>query len=292
MGRAFLTALLATVLVFPALAEAPKSCALVLRATMPVTMDATGRITVPVTFNGVAKELMIDTGTPVSMLTAETALDLKLRPRPAPNGVKFVGFGGGLITKAVTIDEFGIGGMKGKDFSFFVDPDPMEAAGLLGVDFMYYFDLDFDFAHAKLNLMLPDHCPGKVVYWTRQPFGVVPFELNEGHIQVKVQLDGKDVWAILDTGAVDTVMSLERTARVFDRDSDELKKKRRHPFKTLSFDEVTINNPAVTLIPDNESVLLSERRMSMIIGMTVLRRLHLYISYKEKMIYVTPATQY
>jgi hypothetical protein len=32
--------------------------------------------------------------------------------------------------------------------------------------------------------------------------------------------------------------------------------------------------------------------LQMIIGMGVLRRLHLYISYKEKVIYVTPATQY
>lgn len=292
MCRVLFAGFFAALLVFPVLAETPKDCRLVQRATLPINMDATGRITVPVTFNGVAKELMIDTGTPASMITAESARDLKLVPYPAPNGVYLVGFGGGLITKAVSIAEFGFGGMKGKNFTFLVAPDLMEAAGLLGADFMYNFDLDFDFAHAKLNLMSPNHCTGNVIYWTKQPFGVVPFELKEGHIQVKVQLDGEDVWAILDTGAVDTVMSLERTARIFDRGRDELKKKRRYPFKTLSFGEVTINNPAVTLVPDEESALLSRRSMSMIVGMGVLRRLHLYISYKEKTIYVTPATQY
>ena len=100
--------------------------------------------------------------------------------------------------------------------------------------------------------------------------------------------------AILDTGAADTVMSLEKATHTYALDARKLAKSRHYPFKALSFGEVTVTNPAIFLVPDEESALMGHQSgdQNMIIGMGVLRRLHLYISYKEKKIYVTPATQY
>ncbi len=279
----------------PATTAAPTpapDCRLKRRALLDITMDDTGRITVPVTVNGLAKDIMIDTGAESTMIAAELVRELKLPTKPA--AIVMMGVGRVLGDRYVAIDEFGVGQMKGKNFKFFVLNDPMDSAGLLGPDFLSNFDNDFDFAAAKLRLFSPDHCPGKVMYWTRGSYGVVPFEIEANHIMVKVLLDGKEVKAAIDTGAADTVMSLDMASRAFDLNGDKLKRSRHYPFKTLSFGEVIVGNPAILLIPDEESGVMGHhsRDLQMIIGMGVLRRLHLYLSYKEKTIYVTPATQY
>ena len=287
-------ALFALSFVQPISADTPApSYKLMRKAALDMTMDDTGRITVPVTFNGTKQEMMVDTGASETIVTAHAVEALNLTPHEAPHGLYMQGFGGRIIRSVVDVAEFGFGGMKGKNFQLFVDSQEMETAGLLGADFLYFFDVDFDFAAAKLNLLSPDHCPGKVVYWTRGAYGTVPFTIDDNHIEINVKLDGQDVSAILDTGASDTVMSLERASFAFDLDRDNLAKSRHYPFKTLSFGEVSVGNPAILLMRDRESRVMGRgsNSLHMIVGMGVLRRLHLYISYKEKMIYVTPATQ-
>lgn len=279
----------------PQNAEAPAlSCVLQIRAMLDITTDDTGRITVPVTINGVQKELMVDTGAAQSALTARATNDLNLKPRPAWPRPVMQGFGGRHLKNVVEIAELGLGQMKGRNFTFFVDDLDMETAGVLGGDFLYYFDVDLDFSRAKLNLISPEHCPGEAVYWTNQPHGEIPFKIEDNLIVLKVQLDGQDVSAVLDTGAADTVMSLEKASGAFGLDKAALAKSRHYPFKTLTFGDVGVNAPAIQLVPDDESAIMGHYGSSlhMVVGMTVLRRLHLYISYKEKKIYVTPATQY
>lgn len=276
-------------------AQAPApACKLVRKALLDMNMDDTGRITVPVFINGTEKHMLVDTGASDSLIAAATVADLKLATRRAPNGAYMQGFGGRIDAKVVDIAEFGLGRMKGKNFTLFVETGYLDADGLLGGDFLYFFDLDFDFANAKLSLISPDHCPGKVVYWSKGAYGVVPFQLEQNHIMIKVQLDGQEIKAALDTGADDTVMSLERASGAFDLDKDKLRKSHHYPFKTLSFGDVNVGNPAIALVTDTESAVMGHHSddLQMIIGMGVLRRMHLYISYKEKQIYVTPATQY
>jgi predicted aspartyl protease len=278
----------------PATEPNAPSCRLLRRASLDMEMDDTGRITVPVTINGTARQMLVDTGAVESMVTVRTIKDLNLPMVTPRNGIRMEGIGRTLGDKVTDIAEFGFGQMKGKNFRFFVLYDLMDSAGLLGPDFLQPFDTDFDFANAKLNLISPDHCPGEVVYWTRGGYGVVPFELEQNHIMLKVQLDGQEIRAGLDTGAADTLMSLERASGAFDLDKDKLAKSSHYPFKTLSFGEVSVSNPAINLMSDDDTRILGHhsRDLQMIIGMGVLRRLHLYISYKEKVIYVTPATQY
>jgi predicted aspartyl protease len=272
-------------------APAP-DCRLRRNAILDMEMDDTGRITVPVTLNGTLKRMMIDTGAQWTMISAAAVKELNLTPRAT--GVLMMGVGRVLGTRAVTIDEFRLGQLKGSKLNFLVLEEALESSGLLGSDFLSRFDADYDFANARLNLFEPAPCPGNVLYWTNGNYGVVPFEVETNHIMVQVMLDGQPVKAGLDTGAADTLMSLDRASNAFDLDGDKLKKSRHYPFKTLSFGEVSVGNPAIQLVPDEESGVMGHHSsdLQMIIGMGVLRRLHLYVSYKEKKIYVTPATQY
>lgn len=278
-------------------AETPAPrCTLLVRAKLDMAMDETGRITVPVVINGTSKRMMVDTGASKSMLTLATARELNLDIGVLARGRFIVGVGGTPSIFVAHVDEFVLGSSRTADFRINVGFERMEAAGLLGADFLSQFDVDLDFANAKMNLVRRENCndTGDVVYWSRKPYGVIPFEIDANHIMVKVKLDGVDIRAALDTGAADTIMSLDKASDAFDLDEDKLMKSRHYPFKTLTFGEVTINNPAIALLTDRESVVMGHHSsdLHMIIGMGVLRRLHLYISYTDKMIYVTPATQY
>jgi hypothetical protein len=205
-----------------------------------------------------------------------------------------LGWGGNVISLFTSVKEFGLGRMKRGNTQFMVmKRSDEEFDGLLGADFLYYFDLELDFARGKINFISPDRCEGKAVYWTKGDYGVIPFDYKARSIRMTVQLDGKDVEALLDTGASDTVMSLDKAASLFDwGDKTAAAMHGAHTFKTLKIGGVTVNNPSIELVPDRVSRLMGAGNPRIILGMTMLRRLHVLISYKEEKIYVTPATQY
>jgi hypothetical protein len=61
-----------------------------------------------------------------------------------------------------------------------------------------------------------------------------------------------------------------------------------HTFKSLSMDGVAMNNPQLIILPDEHSSQLGHYG-KMLLGMKQLSHLHLYIAYKEQILYVTSA---
>src|SRR6202044_3825356 len=83
------------------------------------------------------------------------------------------------ITKIAALD---IGPVHVTYTEFIIAPSISDeggnVAGVIGYDILKHFDLDFDFGSDQLNLFSPDHCEGKVVYWsptyTDAPVAVTP----------------------------------------------------------------------------------------------------------------------
>jgi len=270
-------------------AQAQTVCPLKVKASLDLDMLDSGVVTVPATLDGKPFHMLVDTGDYFSTVTQRTATTLGLEEKPSYGDI-LIGWGGVRIKDFVKLQNFRVGRMQADDQVFFVLPgeDP-PFDGLFGADFLYFFDLEFDFEQARLDLISPDHCKGVVVSWTKQPYAAIPFDYRSRKIRLDVTLDGKEVQAILDTGASDTVLSLEKAADLFDLDEDALAKEAHHPFKNLSMGGVGVNNPVIELVPDKQSGLALMGGPKMIIGMNVLRQLHLYIAYHEGMIYATPA---
>jgi hypothetical protein len=88
------------------------------------------------------------------------------------------------------------------------------------------------------------------------------------------------------------VMSLEAAENMFKIDPATLSKNNgRYSFKTLTLQDVTVNNPDIILVPNDKSqVMGGYRQTNLILGMGILRQLHLYIAYKEHTIYATAAS--
>jgi hypothetical protein len=176
---------------------------------------------------------------------------------------------------------------------------------------MQRFDVEFDFTGSKFNLFSQDHCKGKVVYWARH-YAVLPFRndmrwLSDttslpsnghdiDHIVLDATLDGKVVRVLVDTGSATSWMTLDTAHRLFGLDTAALtpigsaKNEREtlytYPFETLDLQSVSVHSPTIILKADR---LQDPNAPDLYLGMTVLRRLHLYVAYGEKRIFVTRA---
>ena len=174
-----------------------------------------------------------------------------------------VGVAGRYLTTYIHTDNFSIGHLKGEGLDLWIEPgNDADFDGIVGPDMLRHFDLDLDFAHGKLGLFSPDHCPGKVVYWTKSGYVVVPMD-SEGndahHIRISVAVDGKPVNAILDTGADTSVMTMRMANSLgVVEGAPELKLLRSwgpkgkyrfysYPFHSLDFDGVTVTNPRIEI---------------------------------------------
>jgi len=95
------------------------------------------------------------------------------------------------------------------------------------------------------------------------------------------------------------------TPEVGHLNEDESLKTYGHDFKSLAFGDVAVNNPKLELIPNamgrnaDRAQYVGDRTKSdrteinvddMIIGMDVLRKLHIYIAFGERKMYVSEAS--
>jgi predicted aspartyl protease len=286
--------------------DAPCKMPLVRFMKIDMNMDASGGVNIPVTIGGKPEQLLVDTGGFLSMLTPGAEDGLGLKRINTPNSV-ITGWGGWRTSSYVRVPDITLGTLKLPAADILTMPDgrlPGDLDGTLAPDMLSVFDVDFDFAGGKLSFFSQQHCPGKVVYWTHDPHAELPMIIShDGHIQLTLQLDGEDVLTTIDTGSSDSEMSLETAERLFDFDEkspllktlseDAHSRSYRYPFKNITLQGVTVRNPDLILVPDDESRVMDSgwdyHPPKLILGMNILRQLHMYIAYKEKMIYVTSA---
>jgi predicted aspartyl protease len=293
--------------------------------TVDMQIGNDGRIYVPVKINQIHKSMMVDTGGFFSVVTAEVANQLKLPTRHTR--FEIIGVAGD-TTNVAAHTTFSLGSLYANSVDFMVMPDAGgyaddvgDVAGILAPNLLHSYDVEIDFASMKFSLLSQDHCDGKAVPWPANTVSAVPMKLDSSnHIQIPVKLDGQDLTAMLDTGAIHTVLNLELAQANFglklgDADTPEVGRLLRSPesktyfhrFKSLSMEGIAIANPTVRLIPDlmrnkmmepNDSLKGGSRLPAgtakpgfgdLILGMNVLRQWHIYIAYKEQMVYLAPS---
>jgi predicted aspartyl protease len=283
----------------PADAADQPACKLTRYASLPLTTEPEGRVAVPVSVEGKNYSFLVDTGGAVATIGPDQAEELGVRQKGAAHAL--TGVAGRFTTSYMSIDSFSIGKLSGSGLDVYVEPrGDLGFDGTLAPDMMKHYDVDLDFAHSRMNLFSQDHCPGKVVYWTQQGgYIVLPMQVDGGaHIRIPVMLDGKSITAIVDTGATDSIMSMRAAESLgITEDAPDLKlknsegfrkrfKEYTYPFHTLDMGGVMVKNPNI-IIASNE--FMGSFRSDMILGIGILRQLHLYIAYKEEKFYISPA---
>ncbi len=266
--------------------------------------------------------LLVDTGGAFSVLTKRTIREFGLPT--SSSRVQLRNVRGQKENLEVRLPSITLGRLRQEGLFFMVDPRPDDPSdtrpqvfhGVLGPDFLANVDLDFDFAANKLNIVSQNHCEGKVVYWQAPALAILPMTINQsGHIVFRMELDGKRVNAMLDTGASNTNVNLTTARQAFNVDVNASDVEKvgeltgggynasvyRRRFKSIAFEGVTIANPMVDLLPDlisgaspgapsTGSIIRNDRALpDVILGMSTLSQLHLYIAYRERKVYITAA---
>jgi predicted aspartyl protease len=290
----------------PAFADPPQTaaCSAPKQLTsVDMFMEPGGNIDIPVQINGIPYRFGVDTGDVFTVTTKSISqyLNFDISSLRAV----FTLMGGVSSNTAGRSQSFLVGTLGAPKFAFVIMPDfalgDIGIDGLLGPDIMSTYDVDIDFAHAKFNLFAPDHCPGDVVYWTKGDYQKIPIGLEDSwHITAPVTLDGKQLTATVDTGAAHTVLSVGAAESVFGitLTSPGIQKLGSvrvngsapqtwytYPFHELSIGGITLRDPQVMIAPDNQ--LGSGAKL--LLGLSALRQLHMYIAYKERVLYLTPA---
>jgi len=268
----------------------------------------------PVTVNGSPRLLLLDTGGYASQLTPDVVRDLQMPTQSS--ALRLYNASGNEAAKFAVTENFKFGVMTGQDRPFMVSPGSLgDLDGIFATDFMLAYDVDIDFGADRLRFFSPDHCPGNVVYWSPPAVATVPIRMQDRfHITVPVKLDGVELNALIDTGATRTTMGLDTAKREFgltpssegitksgNVNGDPKLASYTRTFQNLSFEGIDVKVLKVLLMPDRMGSgsrdMQTENRAlratadmklpELILGMDVLRHLHVYMAFKEKRFYVS-----
>jgi predicted aspartyl protease len=307
--------------VAPASAE---DCKVLRIATVPLTIDAEGRVSVPVAINGSERRFLLSTGTGYSNIDAGAADSLGMHQwRIKPTKEIYVS--DAQAQYFVRVPDLAIGAAKVSNLDLVVRPESKHMTGndgVLGSDTLRVFDVELNFGKSELTLFSPKHCSNQVVYWTNS-YARVPFHLSpNGHAVFSATLDGKTVYAALETGRAQTTLSARTAQERFglSQDSpgvapvlpvlDDPHVSNRllfsHRFGLLDLGGVAVKNPLIYIRTDDSKHAYEAKHegevrqndvryakhldvQELYLGTEVLRELRLYIAYGEEALYVSSA---
>jgi predicted aspartyl protease len=287
--------------------QAGTNCSLVQLASLDMETQPDGTFAVPVALNGRNVNLLVDTGSQTSSVSSETAREFGLGIRNIGRVGQF--FNGIIIYQSATIDSYKLGESTSKDGGdFIVLPDGMiepSVYGMLGPDILQHYDIEFDFLRGKFNLFQPAICDSDVVYWTKDAHAELPVKFDGAHhIVTTVVLDGKPMTVIVDSGSSHSFMSWTTAKQVFGEDGKNPDVKLltiarinngrpvqiySHPFVLLDFNGVAVKNPDIYVVADNYFPARWRDETQIILGLSVLRQLHVFVQYGKQKLYLTAA---
>ncbi len=293
---------------------------------MQSTADHTVMV-VPVTVDSSNRKFLLDTGGRITQLSKSTVQALDL-PQRVSEDQRLLDLAGNVSNTKTMVRRLIVGAREQRGLLLGVSPNPelgtsLPYDGLLSTDLFVDADLDMDFGARRLTAFSTEHCDGRVVYWPADTVAVVPIDVKHNLITFPVTVNGHTVTAVMDTGAQFTIMNMKLANRLFGLtpDSPDMKPLTEtsgdwtltsygHRFDELDFEGVQVKDLRIYLMPDQMTShdRLRHRELDdplglrlhreadsnvavpdVILGMDVLRHLHVYFATKEKRLYITDA---
>ena len=171
---------------------------------------------IPASINDHLVQMLVDTGAMKSLIWRYSAKDLGLVV--AESNMKFYGAGGAEVAGVVLIKSLTLAGATVHNLRLFTAGHVKDTgfAGIVGEDLLSNWDLEFDLSAQKLRLFSPKECKGgEVVYWAPEysMMKLISDPQDTGLLKATVQLNGRPVVALLDTGASSSVVSTQAMSR-------------------------------------------------------------------------------
>jgi hypothetical protein len=174
---------------------------------------------VPVSINGVPKNLFLDTGGYMSQVSRQTVDELKMSLHDS--AVPLADLSGNVSRSFVIADTLTLGTLTARQLPLIVSTfGQFIRDGIFSNDLLLRYDVELDFPGRKMSYFLPDHCKGKVVYWHPPVVAAIPITVaNNSRLMVPVELDGKTFQAMIDTGASRTTIPWAVARYIFGLDA-------------------------------------------------------------------------
>ena len=253
--------------------------------------------------NGAVTRFAIDTGAFFSFMSHANADALGLKVFPAPFGFRMGGIGGSAVAEVTRIRDLGILDTDLHNIDFVVGGSD-SGEGSLGANLLDFADLEIDLAQGKVTLFKPEDCrKSALAYWVKGggTYNVADLHhsvnLNDRRSFVDVTINGKTVRALLDSGAVATLLDRRAAERVgIDLHGPGVKaggsvhgigaktyQSWIVPIDTFSVGTETIQHSEM-LVMDGD---LGDGSTDMILGVDFMLAHHMYIANSQRKLYFT-----
>ncbi len=275
------------------------------KATVPLTVTG-GSIVVPVEVNGIVASFVLDTGAQRSVVTTTAVQRLGLA-RDKWVGTTMSGIGGVNSRPNADPRTLSLAGVPlvrrtlNHDTSLTVGVFPQASAtspaidGLLGRDYLSVFDLDLDVSARRLTLYQPTGCFGRFLPWPGRYEAIAADNPMENALVIPVDLDGKPLRAMLDSGATGSLLAapgifrLGLNIQTLSNDPAEsvgglgqrTVTMHRHKFRALRISGQIIDGPNIWVAPIRLSPVVD-----MLLGADWLAVQRVWISYATRQVFV------
>ena len=277
----------------------PEACSIERRGGFTITQVPDGRPAVEVRVNGQPVRLLLDTGANTTVITSSVAERLKLR-RDGVGRSTVTGVGGKMVSTPADLDQFEFASLALPVRQVVSAPLDAQAIGgtdgLLGIDVLRQFDVELDLLAGSGTLYRARNCPAV------RPAGLLPmttFDIpptaGAGQLQILVELDGKKVHALLDTGATSWLVDRRAALRLGVTEAALAADRTMtnhgvvsantgtpvHRFGQLKIGGATVTNPEIPVAE------MPPTGADMILGMNYMRTRKLWISFSSRQIHVS-----
>jgi predicted aspartyl protease len=254
---------------------------------------------IPAQLQGRATNLMVDTGGAWSLIKSDLVDELKLEKK-INHGMDFVDAAGKKMPHYVRVTDFKLGNLAFNgpvDFIVMTGYRGLDRwGGTIGLNIIARFDVELDNAAKRVNLFHPKHCRNMSAYWADE-YVDLPLINVDGLPETKLDIDGEEVRALIDTGSSHTFMDIDLARRKFGitpqsqgvvpssdltLPSGKVVKTYTYTFKTLTLSGFRFSDV---------EVILDDGDGSLTLGTSELKHLHLYFAFKEARLYATLADE-
>jgi len=196
--------------------DAPKKCRYVNLKTIPLTLNGNA-LYVNGAINGTEFPMAVDTGSDKTRLLRSAVDSLGLRL--AHTNSLVAGGGGESVIYVATVNQFSVGAMTASNLRLAVAWSTSginNVAALVGADVLMQDDLELSFNDGKLRFFRPLDCGDSFLAYWNPNASYVTFETDSPENLspiVTVELNGKPIRALVDTGSTTSVVTLAAAQR-------------------------------------------------------------------------------
>ncbi|MQA23179.1 retroviral-like aspartic protease family protein [Rugamonas rivuli] len=262
------------------LAPAAQACRYTELAALELNIQAaSGMPYIDGQVNGRTVRMLVDTGSARTLLTRAEMDRQQLPLTRTLNRVR--GMGGDSAQYAAQPEEVVIGPSRVARAWFPVvdGADYPGYGGMVGADYLLQSDLEIALAERKLKFFRDEGCGAKsLAYWDAQALDV-PLELSDRHsaAYVQVQLNGRAVRALIDTGAEQSVVDVGTAAA--------LGVAAGAAFDSFVLGEERIGNPRIALADIPNTQQFGIKHVDMLLGRDFLRAHRVLLSASQQRFY-------